>query len=942
MKKIISVFLLIVLVLLILAGFDIKEVYGDIEIRNIEVLPNTVESIAQYNIYIVLRSGLNRGGNLYIKFPSRYTIPQSINKEFIEIGGFKPSNVDVNKNIVTLTLSEPVLQNQGAGSGGVLINFSSSVGIRNPTLPDIYSIEVWSTTEPEHSIYYVYIGTQSQGSTVSDVSVGLSDYRAGYNAQYEISFAVSIEGALIFGDYIDIYFPNGTMLPANPDPSLVLLDILPCYNVSIQERRLRIYIPENRLIAPFARCNIIFFKEFGILNPEFTGNFALQIATSKDTGLATSNFYTLQGTSIQSLLASALPSSQKMNAEYTIQFKTSKITGKITHNISKINIKFADAFIMPQFVKPGAITVNGTPCTNVSLSNNTITLFSPIDILDDTLVTVVIKKEFGIINPDSIGDYEIFINTSSDAVYVSTNISITPSTITKPEVTLSNTSAGQISAYTVSFSTGVSGNLLPGIDRVNVILPVGTTIPSTIANTSILVNGVPTTLIEISGTTLTITTPIEIKADSAVNLLISESAGLRNPVQAGDYKLYIFTTKEQTSIESNAYSIKNVPQTTLTISPSAPDGQNGFYKTKPAIMLSSISAVDPNPTIYYYFDNNQPAVFPASILAPEGVHTLYYYAVDKEGHKEEVRSLQTKVDTLPPVIAIISPQDNSVLNSKTFTLKGYVDIGSTVLVDGKSVIVDGTGNFETNIEIISSPQTINIVATDIAGNTAQKTLTLFLDLTPPQLSITKPIMFQQVNKLPLLVEGTTEKGAKLTVNGNIVEVKDDGSFSFSLLDLPEGELSNVEVIATDSAGNSTKKIVSVKYSKTTILRLQIGNKTALMNDVTFTLEAAPTIVNGRTMVPLRFIGEAFGATFEYDPIFKIIDINFGGQEIKMQIGKKVAFVNGKETSLDVAPYIVNGRTLVPIRFISEIFGSNVVWDGTTKTVTVVYTERSED
>ena len=56
----------------------------------------------------------------------------------------------------------------------------------------------------------------------------------------------------------------------------------------------------------------------------------------------------------------------------------------------------------------------------------------------------------------------------------------------------------------------------------------------------------------------------------------------------------------------------------------------------------------------------------------------------------------------------------------------------------------------------------------------------------------------------------------------------------------------------------------------------------------------------------------------------------------MQIGKKSATVNGKEVVLDVAPFIVNGRTLVPIRFISETFGAQVNWDGNTKTVTIVY------
>ncbi len=936
MKKIISVFTLIALVMSVFAGVKIERVLGDIEIRNIEVLPNTVDSFAQYNIYVVLHKDLNRGENLYVKFPSTYTLPQSINKELVEVAGSKPASVVVSNNTFILTLSDPVLQNQGAGSGGILVTFSSSVGIKNPSSPDIYSLEVWSTTEPNHSIYSFYIGTQSQGATVSGVSVSLSDLGAGKNAQYDLTFTVSSDGALIPGDYVDIYFPKGTTLPTKPDPSKVLFNIANCSTVSVQERRVRVYVPENRFIAPGARVNIMFLKEFGILNTEFTGNFALQVATSKDTGLATSNFYTLQGTSIVSLTASAAPSSQKMNAEYTMQFRTSKTAGALTHNTSKINIRFADAFMMPQFVKPGAVTVNGVPCTNVTLSNNTITLFTPIDIANDTLVTLVVKKEFGITNPNSVGTYEVFVNTSSDAVYVSTNVSITPSTISKPQVTLSNTSAGQVSSYTVSFSTGISGNLLPGVDRINVILPVGTTIPSTIPSSSILINGVPTTLVEISGTTLTITVPVEVKASSTVNLSILETAGLRNPVQAGNYKLYIFTTKEQTSVESDAYSIKNVPQTTLSIAPKNPDGSNGFYKTKPTITLSATSATDLNPTIYYYFDNNSPAIYSGAIIAPEGIHTLYYYAVDREGHKEEVRSLSIKVDTLPPVIAIISPQDGAVLSSKTVAIKGYVDAGSTILVDGKSAPVDGAGNFEINIEILSSPQTINIVATDIAGNTAQQTLTLSLDLTPPQLTVTKPIMFQQVNKLPLVVEGKTEKGAKVTVNGGVASVNDDGNFSFALSTLPEGELSNIEVVATDSAGNTSKQIITVKYSKTTIIRLQVGNKAALINDVTFTLEATPTIVSGRTMVPLRFVGEAFGAAFEYDAIFKIIDIDFNGQEIKMQIGKKVAFVNGKEISLDVAPYIVSGRTLVPIRFISEVFGSNVTWDGTTKTVTIIY------
>ena len=643
MKRILSIALIFIFALTILESSKLGKAYGDVEIRNVAVSPSTVDLLAQYTVYIVLHKDLNSGENLYIKFPSECTIPQTINKELVEIAGYKPSSVTVQGNLVTLTLSVPLLQNQGAGTGGVAVVFSSSIGIKNPSSPDVYSIEVWTTTEPNHSSYSFYVGVGTQGSTVAGLNAILSDSNAGKNARYDVSFQVTISGVLIPGDYIDVYFPRGTILPVNPDPQKVLLNAAYCSVVSIQERRVRVYIPETRFIAPGGTCTIFFLQEFGIINPEFTGNFAVQVATSKDTGLATSNLYTLYGTPVQSLNIIAVPSSQKMNGEYTIEFKTSQVTGALTHDKSKINIKFADAFVIPQFVKPGAISVNGTPCTNVSLSGKTITLFVPIDISGDTKVTVIIKKEFGIINPDSVGSYEVFVNTSSDAVYVSDNVSVTPSTISEPSVQLSNSSAGQISAYNISFTIGVSGNLLPGIDRVNVILPIGTTIPTLIPTSTILVNGVPTTLIEISGTTLTITLPVEIKANGVVNISITEGAGIKNPIQSGNYVLYVFTTKEQTSVSSNSYSIRNVPQTALKIVPEMPDGLNGFYRTQPSISFTATSAIDPNPLIYYYFDGNSPSTFTGTaIVEPEGIHTLYYYAVDKEDHKEEVRSLQLR------------------------------------------------------------------------------------------------------------------------------------------------------------------------------------------------------------------------------------------------------------------------------------------------------------
>jgi archaellum component FlaC len=56
--------------------------------------------------------------------------------------------------------------------------------------------------------------------------------------------------------------------------------------------------------------------------------------------------------------------------------------------------------------------------------------------------------------------------------------------------------------------------------------------------------------------------------------------------------------------------------------------------------------------------------------------------------------------------------------------------------------------------------------------------------------------------------------------------------------------------------------------------------------------------------------------------------------VKIQIGTKTAYIDGAKTTLDVPPAIVNGRTLVPIRFISEGVGASVDWEGSTKTITI--------
>ncbi len=93
-----------------------------------------------------------------------------------------------------------------------------------------------------------------------------------------------------------------------------------------------------------------------------------------------------------------------------------------------------------------------------------------------------------------------------------------------------------------------------------------------------------------------------------------------------------------------------------------------------------------------------------------------------------------------------------------------------------------------------------------------------------------------------------------------------------------------------------------------------------------------TIVEGRTMVPLRAIFEALGATVEWNQGTKTVTSVLDETEIKLTIGENVLYRNGESVELDVPALIMNNRTLVPVRAISEAFGVYVEWDAGTRTV----------
>lgn len=96
----------------------------------------------------------------------------------------------------------------------------------------------------------------------------------------------------------------------------------------------------------------------------------------------------------------------------------------------------------------------------------------------------------------------------------------------------------------------------------------------------------------------------------------------------------------------------------------------------------------------------------------------------------------------------------------------------------------------------------------------------------------------------------------------------------------------------------------------------------------------PKIVKDRTLVPIRAITEALGATVEWDGETGKITISKDGNEIILTLGSNEVIVNGEVIEYDTAPELENDRTMVPIRIIAEALGAVVDWDEDSHTITI--------
>ncbi len=166
------------------------------------------------------------------------------------------------------------------------------------------------------------------------------------------------------------------------------------------------------------------------------------------------------------------------------------------------------------------------------------------------------------------------------------------------------------------------------------------------------------------------------------------------------------------------------------------------------------------------------------------------------------------------------------------------------------------------------------------------------------------------------------------VEGGFYEDKDvvkDGTYYYRAYSTREEQVGEPSKIVSATVGAAA---IGVE------LKMTLGKTEYTVNGETKTMDVAPIIRNDRTMLPVRYVGEALGAEIVWDGATSTATLKTADTEIKITVGASEAVVNGKAVTLDSPAFIEQSRTYMPVRFVAETLGATVAWDGATSTATI--------
>ncbi|MCD8089410.1 MAG: hypothetical protein LUD81_02095 [Clostridiales bacterium] len=181
--------------------------------------------------------------------------------------------------------------------------------------------------------------------------------------------------------------------------------------------------------------------------------------------------------------------------------------------------------------------------------------------------------------------------------------------------------------------------------------------------------------------------------------------------------------------------------------------------------------------------------------------------------------------------------------------------------------------------------------------------------------------------------GYVDSGVEIFETTGDIEVK---------IELADSKTETEEATGTEEFKENTGAVENEEFVENSNLSDDTGNKIIMTADSETvnifgeesTVDTPPIIVNDRIMLPARFVFEQLGAAVEWDAADKKAIVSKGEVTIEIYIDSDTAYVNGEAAALDSPAFISNGRTYLPLRFISEAIGADIEWKPETKQVII--------
>lgn len=228
-------------------------------------------------------------------------------------------------------------------------------------------------------------------------------------------------------------------------------------------------------------------------------------------------------------------------------------------------------------------------------------------------------------------------------------------------------------------------------------------------------------------------------------------------------------------------------------------------------------------------------------------------------------SIPVKMNVVPkpPIKLQINIEDVVVTNKNPFPVTGETVPGAKLTVSGRPIAVGTDGKFKDDIPLKEGPNKLVFEATDSKNNKATAIRTVVFDDKKPRLQVSLK-EGTLIAELPYTFTGQTERGSKLKVNDNPIEVADNGEFEAVLDTLPPGP-NTIKITSEDKAGNISKLEIHVTVD-TKIINITLDNfdpKTMMP----FTTNTGKVTVTGTTEPGIMLTYMVFGESEENAPVF---------------------------------------------------------------------------